>query len=185
MVLYYDNTVPNETLIKLTELGVTTIDMSSSEIHGAFWRFLAADLHDSEFVIFRDTDSRISNREKYAVLEWIESGKTLHIMRDHPYHYCPFGSVPLSILAGMWGIKGNKVNMLDEIKNFNLSTDKTYGNDQTFLNLIHNKFIDDKCTHDEFFEKIPFPIKRIPGDFVGGRIDENDKPIGDDYKLVL
>jgi len=185
MILYYDESVPDDTLIKLKELGVTTIDMSHSDIHGSFWRFLAADLPDSKFVIFRDTDSRISDREKYAVINWIESGKTIHIMRDHPYHYCPAGSVPLSILAGMWGIKGNKVNMLDEIKNFNLSIDKTYGNDQSFLNIIHSKFINDKCTHDDLFEKIPFPVERKSGEFVGCRIDEYDNPIGNDHLIFL
>ena len=32
MVVYYDNTVPTETINKLSELGVITIDMSSSEL---------------------------------------------------------------------------------------------------------------------------------------------------------
>jgi hypothetical protein len=185
MVLYYDESVPKETLIQLKKLNVTTFDMSYSNLYGMFWRFLATDILDSEYVIFRDTDSRISEREKYAVIEWIDSGKTIHVMRDHPYHYCPAGSVPLSILGGMWGIKGNKINMLNEIKNFNLSFDKTYGNDQSFLKIIHDKFINDKCTHDDLFEKKPFPSERKSGEFVGCRIDEYDNPIGDDHLIFV
>ena len=61
------------------------------------WRFAAALLDDAEHVIFRDTDSRMSRRESDAVMQWLDSGKTLHIMRDHPHHGHP-------IMAGMWGI---------------------------------------------------------------------------------
>ncbi|HPC77997.1 MAG TPA: hypothetical protein PK811_06665, partial [bacterium] len=44
----------------------------------------------------RDTDSRLNPREADAVEEWIESGKSFHIMRDHPQHNVP-------ICGGMWG----------------------------------------------------------------------------------
>ncbi len=46
-------------------------------------------------------------------------------------------------------------------------------------------FENDKVTHDEFFDKTPFPIKRDPGRFVGERMDEHDKPVGEDYKIFL
>jgi hypothetical protein len=39
------------------------------------WRFTACDDDDVEMFISRDTDSRLSIREKEAVDEWIESGK--------------------------------------------------------------------------------------------------------------
>ena len=67
------------------------------------------------------------------------------------------------------------------IKGKNLS----YGSDQTFLASVYSLFENDKCTHDEFFEKKPFPIKRESGRFVGERIDENDNPVGNDYKYVI
>jgi len=34
-------------------------------------------------------------------------------------------------------------------------------------------------------EKIPFPVKRKDGSFMGGRIDKNDNPINYHYKLVM
>ena len=34
----------------------------------------------------RDADSRPSSREWAAVNEWMESGYSAHIMRDHPAH---------------------------------------------------------------------------------------------------
>ena len=60
-----------------------------------------------------------------------------------------------------------------------------YGEDQTFLKTIYSLFEKDRFTHDDFFEKKPFPIKRIEGRFIGERIDENESPVTDDYKLVL
>ena len=48
--------------------------------------------------IFRDLDSRPSQREVNAVNEWLQSKHPFHVMRDHPGHDLP-------MLAGMWGIK--------------------------------------------------------------------------------
>jgi hypothetical protein len=185
MVVYYDNTVPTETINKLSELGVITIDMSSTNLYGMFWRFMASSLPDSEYSIFRDCDSRITIREKMAVDEWINSGKSLHVMRDHPNHGIPYGNDRLGILGGMWGIKSNSVNLTEMINKFPKSTEHNYGNDQTFLRTIYSILENDRTTHDEFFERKPFPINRKYGEFVGGRIDENDNPVGNDYKMVV
>ena len=185
MVVYFNNSVPNETIIKLNDLGVTTIDMTSDNLYGMFWRFLALDIIDCEYAIFRDCDSRITIREKLAVDEWINSNKTLHVMRDHPYHQIPAGNNQLGILGGMWGLKSNVIKITDMIRNFPISNQHNYGNDQTFLKTIYLFFNNDKITHDEFFEKKPFPIPREYGMFVGGRIGVDDKPIGDDYLLVI
>jgi len=185
MIVYYDNSVPTETIDKLKELDVITIDMTGKNIYGMFWRFLAENLPDSELSIFRDSDSRITIREKLAVDEWINSGKSLHVMRDHPAHGIPYGNISLGILGGMWGIKSKKIPLSDMIFKFNENRDLKYGSDQTFLKVVYDIFIDDKITHDEFYEKKPFPIKREYGRFVGDRIDEFDNPIGSDYKAVI
>ena len=36
--------------------------------------------------MIRDADNGLSEREKFAVEEWIASKKDFHGMRDHPYH---------------------------------------------------------------------------------------------------
>ena len=185
MVVYYDYTVPSDTLNKLRDLGVETIDATSYSIYGMFWRFFAESLPDCEYAVFRDCDSRVSIREKIAVDEWIKSGKTLHIMRDHPYHRIPYGNNGLGILGGMWGIKSNVIPIKDMILKYSIDKHLEYGSDQTFLKSVYLILQNDRCTHDDFFERIPFPTKRISGEFIGGRIDENDKPVGNDYKLVL
>ena len=48
--------------------------------------------------IARDLDSRFTDREQAAVVEWLNSNKSFHIMRDHPLHIN-------AILAGTWGCK--------------------------------------------------------------------------------
>jgi len=83
MVLYYDQTVPQNIIQDLTNNGALCIEITSG-LYGMFWRFFAADLPDCEYAIFRDCDSRLSLREKLAVDEWIQSKKSVHIMRDHP-----------------------------------------------------------------------------------------------------
>jgi hypothetical protein len=185
MVVYYDNTVPKETIDKLNDLGVLTIDVTKKKLYGMFWRFFVIDLPDSEYCVFRDADSRITIREKMAVDEWINSGKSLHVMRDHPAHGIPFGSDRLGILGGMWGIRKGFISITNMINDFVKNKNLSYGSDQTFLKSIYSLFENDKITHDEFFEKKPFPIKREPGRFIGDRIDEFDRPVGNDYKLIL
>lgn len=185
MVLYYDETVPIDTIEKLENLGVEVIDMSDNKIFGCFWRFLISDREDCEYSIFRDCDSRVTLRERLAVDEWIKSKKSLHVMRDHPYHMIPFGNDSIGILAGMWGIKGQKINIKNIVNEFLHDKTNYYGIDQSFLKQIYNVFENDRFIHDEFFGGKPFPIRREPGSFIGGRIGIDDKPLGDDYKLVL
>ena len=132
---------------------------------GAYWRFYAGT--DSDVAIFRDTDSRLSLREKYAVDEWLKSNKTVHIMRDHPYHN-------FAMLAGMWGYKNNgKYNLKELLDNFDKKD--YYGNEYEFFSTALYPLIkDDAVVHDEFFEGKPFPSIRRNNQFVGQVFDENE-----------
>ena len=183
MIVYHDNSVPKETLRVLEDLNVKLVNVDC-HTHGMFWRFFASDLVDCEYSIFRDGDSRLSVREKMAVDEWIESGKTIHVMRDHPAHQIPYGNNGLGILGGMWGIKGNTIPMKESVENFSKNKTMGYGIDQTFLKTIYNVFENDRCTHDDFFERKPFPIKRENGRFIGERMNVNDEPLNNDYLAI-
>jgi len=185
MILYYDNTVPLLTIEQLKNNKVECVDVSDLNIYGMFWRFLACDIEDSKYVCFRDCDSRLSERESLAVKEWMKSKKTLHVMRDHPAHGIPYGNNQLGILGGMWGIKSKSLPMTEMVLKYNKDVKLGYGSDQTFLKTIYQVFQNDRCTHDDFFEKKPFPIKRENGRFVGERIDINENPVTDDYKILL
>jgi hypothetical protein len=177
MVVFYDSSVPKETIDKLNSYNVLCKDMTENTMYGMFWRFLAVDLPNATHCIFRDCDSRISKREEMAVFEWIESNATLHIMRDHILHQIPAGNDGIGILGGMWGIKNGEFSMYDLILKYPENGRQLYGNDQKFLKDVYYLFENDKCVHDEFFEQKPFPIPRENGRYVGQRIDENENPI--------
>ena len=67
---------------------------------GMFWRFWELSRQEIEYVVVRDADSLVNQREKAAVDRWIASGKPWHVMRDHPDHR------NWPILGGMFGAKG-------------------------------------------------------------------------------
>jgi len=136
VIIFFDDTVPLDILERLKSLDVILKDMSKSKLYGPFWRFLAVELPDAGYVIFRDTDSRLSIREQLAVNEWINKGNVLHVMRDHPAHYIPFGADEMSILAGMWGLKAGEIQMCTMIEEFCTDKDDYYGIDQRFFQNI-------------------------------------------------
>ncbi|MGN8059072.1 hypothetical protein ACTJKN_22485 [Pedobacter sp. 22163] len=182
-IVYHDSSVPIETILRLQQLGAITIDVTG-DIYGMFWRFYAADLPDCNYVVFRDSDSRLSIREKMAVNEWMISNNALHIMRDHPYHQDPVNNIPHFILGGMWGIKGNVIEMKKMIKHYSLGRTLAYGSDQIFLNDVYHKLKTSIIIHDDFFSNKPFPIKRTGYRFIGERIDENENPASEDWKVI-
>jgi hypothetical protein len=141
---------------------------SSHSLNPRMWRFAAALLEDAEFTIFRDTDSRFSRRETYAVNNWIDSGRQLHIIRDHPHHYYP-------IMAGMWGVKSTKAIKESITRVLESAKGTSKPEDQKLLaEIIYPKFRDDSFVNDAFFsrEKSHPMIPREPdGSFIGERID--------------
>lgn len=142
---------------------------------GMFWRFHAG--YNADITIFRDTDSRLSAREKCAVDEWLVTDKTFHIMRDHPYHKSP-------ILGGMWGFKNTDKYPLQTLLN-NFNAQDKYGTDYDFLGKVLYPLIqDDKIVHDPFFENKPFPTERSNREFVGDVYDEFNNRHPDYYKLI-
>ena len=142
-----------------------------------FWRFETSYDSEVDISIFRDTDSRINLREKYAVEEWTASDKTFHIMRDHPYHN-------FSILGGMWGYKKNNKYPMEILLNSFAKSD-TYGTDYNFFNSsLYPLIQEDKLVHDPFFDKINFPKPRIDNEFVGDVFDEYDHRHPEYYKYI-
>lgn len=171
---YVHKDVPQKYIDQLLAIDGTEVVIKNSEPDWTFTteRFKAIDGEDVERVIFRDTDSRLSQREKDAVDEWIKEGTTLHVMRDHPFH----GSFP--ILAGMFGLykKTNLGSMTEALLQYSKAgATGSYHYDQIFLNYFWPKLRFDATLHDEFFAKSPFPTQRKQGEFVGQVFDENDQ----------
>jgi hypothetical protein len=181
-VFYCFDSVPHEIIKELQSRQNVVVrrvngEYNSSDSRGMFHRFLPADEEGVEYMMSRDTDSRLSERERLAIEAWLASGADLHVMRDHPYHGVP-------VLGGMWGVKGGKLKgIARDMEEFQPSSDK--GQDQAFLwEWVWGKVKDGElkvCVHDPFFEKTPFPAGATRGDsnggvwFVGQCFDENDK----------
>ena len=77
---YIGRSVPDQIIYSLEEF--PNVEIVEKEDFGnwtsMFWRFEASYDSNSDVVIFRDTDSRISQREESAVNEWIESDRIIH-----------------------------------------------------------------------------------------------------------
>lgn len=89
-----------------------------------WWRYRALRHSNHDFILFRDVDSRLNDREISATREWLDSDFEYHVMRDHQYH-------GRQLLAGLWSIKrgafGNHRNIPESI------TGDWYGTDQVAL----------------------------------------------------
>lgn len=163
--------VPESTRRKLKQRGACLHDGQEwGAWAGMFWRFFAASDPSVEIMLSRDVDTVILDREVKAVNEWIDSGKVLHIMRDHPKHEMP-------IMGGMWGCRANAFrDIADLIARWNRFD--RYGCDQEFLaRVIYPKFMRDAWIHSECVhfsnERIrSFPTKRDGDLFIGMALRE-------------
>ena len=78
---YCTKDVPNlEKLKSLAESGECELIIPNLPSPPVFWRILACDDPNVDVCLQRDCDSIVNCREKVAVDEWIDSGKTLHFM---------------------------------------------------------------------------------------------------------
>lgn len=164
--VYASEEIPEDLLSEMRSSGAEIVrKLRTSSIDGMFWRFLPAGEADVDAMIVRDVDSRVTAREFAAVSQWIDSGKTLHILRDHPYHR-------VVMLGGMWGCRrGAIADMQSLIARWKLWAKK--GQDQDFLrDVIYPRFRNDCFVHSDLFaygdeRAEPFPLPRNRGEFVG------------------
>lgn len=166
--IYVDNSVNKDSLKSLHDKGadIRLIKNPRGTFDGMYWRFLVNDDPNVDRFMIRDLDSRLNFREQAAVNEWIESGKSFHIMRDHVNHR-------YSIQGGMWGGIANKIKIWPLTEQWH-----DYDNylcDQNFLQHIFYPLIkDDSLVHDPIYEKKPFPEHKPiynGGTFVGQIFD--------------
>lgn len=178
---YCGKSVPNNIIDELKKFNnVEVIEMGENgDWTGMFWRFFACE--DSDVMLSRDTDSRLSLREKMAVDEWLNSDKDFHIMRDHPYHNA-------TIMGGMWGCRNGVLKDIGKLIN-EYSKGNFWQVDQNFLKEKIYPIISNNCfVHDSYFNveshKKNFPTERIDKEFVGDVFDENDKRHPEYFKYL-
>jgi hypothetical protein len=178
---YCGKSVPKNIITQLeTYKNAEVVEMNEDgDWTGMFWRFYACE--DSDVMISRDTDSRLSFREKSAVDEWLESNKDFHIMRDHPYH-------TTEILGGMWGCRnGILSNIKSIIDDYNKGdfwqVDQNFLKEKIYPIIKNNSFV-----HDSFFKVEQntknFPSERINKEFVGDVFDENNNRHPEYYRYL-
>ena len=175
---YINTSISIDIQKQIEDLGGEVISTGPTNIPGMYWRFFPLEDPQVDIFIVRDTDSRINKREEKAVLEWLDSDKIIHIMRDHPHHY-------YKILGGMWGYKNylQRISISPSIHRF-LSL-KNYQfqrmDDMKFLELLYAKFKGKTMEHDQFFnleKSQPFPDNSYQNSYyhyVGEIFDENEE----------
>jgi hypothetical protein len=181
------HSVPNNTIEELNKYSNVKIIFKDENIltcKPMMWRQTAIDDPDIEIMMSRDTDSRISIREKLAVDEWLNSDKLFHIMRDHPYHGDP-------IQGGMFGTRKNpKIpSWTNLIKDIQQNGERGY--DQYILKTIFYPILkDDSMIHASFCifpnEIIrPFPIDYDDEySFVGEYINPDETGITEHRNVI-
>jgi hypothetical protein len=143
-VFFVGNSVPLSTCRALEKNGARLIVVNEPEnLSATAWRFRIRELGTPERIIFRDSDSIVSRREAAAIGEWLSSGLSAHIIRDHPLHFAP-------IMAGLWGFKPALFPWFGaEVQDFKF-LDK-YGSDQDFLaQRVYPRIIDSALVHASF-----------------------------------
>jgi len=158
------SSVPADTVKKLKTFNHTKIicktgNLTDELCKPRMWRFEAIDVPEVEVMISRDTDSRLSLREKLAVDEWLNNNTLFHIMRDHPEHQ-------YVIQAGMFGTKKNpEISSWTNIMNtYHQNIDKKFY-DQYFLSdYIYPKIKNNPTIHASF-NKLEGHAKNFPIDF--------------------
>lgn len=165
----------------LLKLNSIIFEINESENYASsLWRFRAIFLPGASHIIFRDSDSRLTQREAIATNEWIKSEKTVHIMKDHPNHES-------EIMAGMCGLYAPDLK-LNKNKLLKYRFLNYYGVDQDFLRREIYKKNYSKLIHDSINlneEKSKNFIPRAHSmEFVGEVFDENEMPnLNDREKL--
>lgn len=175
-VFYIDTlSVPERIVRRLKELAIVR-EKTGGNWLAMLWRFEEAGGQGVERVIFRDTDSRIGEREAAAVREWESSCRAVHVMRDHPSHDAP-------IMGGMWGILGNLHVFVNKLKLWK-GRDR-YQVDQNFLRGLWPELRKYALVHDSIRGLRPFPVPRKGLEFVGEPVQVDGTPLDPKHRDLL
>lgn len=156
---------------------------------GMFWRMLPILWGHSRYVLIRDIDSTLTERESIAVQSWMGTGRPLHIMRDHPAHAAP-------IMGGMFGVDARSSlvrqafsRLKTIIYHSQLDNRLEYWQaDQNYLaSEVYPILKDHSYVNDPFFQGLPFPETRKGLSFVGQAFEREEQNIeipDDEYSLL-
>lgn len=129
-----EKVLERRTLERLDKMNNVELAFMLDEYPRMFWRFLVADDIEVNRFLVRDADSRITEQEVMAVLEWMQEDTILHTCRAHPAHARP-------INGGMWGAMWKRPDwnapwmsyLIDQFIKEEGARANDYGKDQEFL----------------------------------------------------
>jgi len=151
---YVHNSVPKESVDLLSSLDDCEVIIKNEEVgkkreeNGMFWRFEVLKDPDVERFIIRDSDSRLTLRDKACVADWKKTKLPFHIIRDHQHH-------STKIMGGMWGATREFAETFDYDKALSefqtIEYNNAYGADQEFLaRMIYPLIKNISCIHDDW-----------------------------------
>jgi hypothetical protein len=142
--------------------------------YGMYWRFLSLFEDENNIVIVRDSDSRITIREKRAVDEWLSSDKIFHVFRDHEAHF------EFPIIGCAFGLKGKLSDSIKDRMEIYKNKYPSYLGDQYFLRDIVWPDVSENCLihsmSEGWFGETRKQLKNRYS-FCGNGYDEFDMPL--------
>ena len=164
-VSYHHPPVPTNVIAKLRSLPVELVfvDTKTIKLDPSLWPLLAVDDATVNYLLVRKPSSRLSERDAAVVSDWLDSGKAVHVIKDHAKHLCT------TVVDGLWGADTRKLaKMLNGKvgKLLNKSTSEAH-----FLNhilwpqvgnhaIIHNGILFSANSK-------PFPLERAGNEYLG------------------
>jgi protein O-GlcNAc transferase len=141
--------------------GVTVIETHCEGAANMLHRYRP--LHDVESGFVRDADSRITERDRWAIQDFLECPQSYHMIRDHIWHKS-------RLMGGLFGWK-KPVGLEIEI-----SADAGYGYDEDYLSsVLYPRIASDLLVHTNLYafpgeHSRRLPEMKDPTDFVGNVI---------------
>ncbi len=171
-IFVYRGICPSEWTLR----GINVIYTSREGPINMLYRYLPLTFADSGFV--RDTDSRITERDRWCMDAFLKSSRVYHIIRDHVWHRS-------KIMGGMFGWKCS-MNLP-----FRIHDETSYGMDEALLSQeLYPLIVSQTLVHTNMFayigehsERIEIPQKDAY-DFVGNVIWDAQPKFTYDYDLV-
>lgn len=147
---YVAEDVPEEYINQLKDYDAeVVVCQRKSSYDGLNWRFRPFSDQSVDFWISRDCDSRLSWRERRAVDEWMQSDKSVHLMRDcHNHGY--------TIMAGMFGVNNKLFHSRYGKLNLDVEQANNREDDQTILHhAVWSRVVHDHLCHDHWSHNQP------------------------------
>ncbi len=172
--VYAASDIRNGIREKLIQVGCNVVDMpESNSWAGLFWRYYAIEENAYDYTIFRDADCRPTLQEKKEVDKWIESGKGMHTIHAHPYHF----TVP--ILGGLFGMrKGICPEFIPLLKKWDLQLE--YQNDQEFLTTSIYPIV----MNDIYRSNMLLMPPNDDYSFIGEQMSIDDTPLNPQHRII-